>query len=75
MRPQLKRDPRTDPKIGDEISQHRSGYRLRVTKVDGGTISWQRRGMRGRWVDDNSWTLSGWANIVAKNATVIRVAA
>ena len=69
----MKRDPRVNPKAGDEVKQSNHGCHLRVKNVDGDRVEWQRK-TRSGWAYDNAWTLKGWQTRVADNAELIHVA-
>lgn len=67
----MTRDPRINPKQGDEIRQRNTNIWLRVTEVKEDQITWDRK-TRHEWVFDNRWSLKGWRNIVAKDAILIK---
>jgi hypothetical protein len=63
------RDPRVDPQPGDVIRQQPSKLDITVTERSGDHVAWKSRR------DANSWTLSGWVNMVAKGAQIVKRAA
>jgi hypothetical protein len=67
------RDPRVDPKFGDEIKQANTGYILQVTGSTDGRVCWKQKTRYG-WGHDNCWSLKGWRDVVAKNSVVLKSA-
>jgi len=66
----MNRNPRINPMPGDVIRQKGSGIVLRVKSVDRDLVTWERKTRFG-WKFENTWTITGWINIVAKRSTII----
>ena len=62
-------DVRNDPQVGDVIKQNGS-YRIQVIKREGDTVEWHE-GKAKKW---NSWSISGWRNVVCRGAQVVTIA-